>query len=142
MHLKLAVTLSLTGVVMALGTSLIGLQGAEFFLWMGFYVLWIAATLRVRPDRPFLTLLVASVLSGLWTGLFQLLLRDQYVAHNPAYAADFAALADASTLEWAMSFVGFGLAAGLVFGLVVGAIGWGLARRGYLRAPALARAAR
>lgn len=116
--------LSLTGLVMGLVTSLVGLPGSvEPLVWIAFYVAWGVLVIR-RELRPFLTPLVASTLSGVWTGGTQYVLRDQYLANNPWYADQLT--------EQGMTLSGtvlFGVGMGVVWGLIVGGICWGVAKR-------------
>ncbi len=115
--------LSLTGLVMGLLTSLVGLpQFVELGVWLTAYVGW--GFFVLRSNLPaFVTPLLASVLSGVWTGGAQYLLRDQYVANNPWYASDIAE-AGGITLG---GVLGFALVMGLAWGLVLGAVFRGVA---------------
>ena len=118
------VGLSLAGLMMGLLTSLVGMpQGVEFSVWMGCYVVWLVLVVW-QQLRPFVTLLVASVLSGVWTGTTQYLLRDHYVANNPWYADQIAEQGGVS----APAVIGFALVAGTVFGLVLGGGAWAVTR--------------
>ncbi|MCH9682266.1 MAG: hypothetical protein K0V04_12580 [Deltaproteobacteria bacterium] len=117
--------LSLTGVVMGLLTSLVGLpQAVEVSVWIAAYVVWGVVVVRTR-QRPFLTTLLASLLSGVWTGTLQVVLAEQYIANNPWYAED---IVQAGGMT-AAAVIGFALTMGLAWGLVVGGIVTLVARR-------------
>ena len=121
---SLALGLSLTGVVMGLLTSLVGLpQAVEPGVWIGFYVLWGVAILRTGTP-PFVTALLASVLSGVWTGCVQIALADAYVANNPWYADQ---VAEAGGLQ-PVAVLLFGVGMGVAWGLLVGVVLWAIAR--------------
>jgi hypothetical protein len=85
---------------------------------------------RAREPRPFRTIFLASALAGVLTGLTQGLLQAQYIANNPWYAADFAALG-LSGGGLALQFVAIGALMGTLFGVGVGAIAWRILRRLY-----------
>lgn len=110
------VLLSLTGLAVGLLTSLVGLpQHIELGIWIASYIAW--GFFVVRRELPaFVTPLLASVLSGVWTGGAQYLLRDHYVANNPWYA-DEIAKAGGLTLS---GILGFALVMGLIWGLLLG----------------------
>ncbi|MCA9715374.1 MAG: hypothetical protein H6713_17970 [Myxococcales bacterium] len=114
-------TLGLTGVAMGLLTALVGLPpGVEPWVWMAAYALWVVVIAGRREARPFVTVLLASVVTGLLTGLVQGLLQQRYIASNPWYAADFAGLG--SGLVLGLQFVGFGVVMGSLFGVAVGLV--------------------
>ena len=116
--------LSLAGLMMGLLASLVGLPGKiEFGLWMACYVVWLVVV-SWQQLRPFVTLFVASVLSGLWTGATQYLLREHYIANNPWYAEEIAAKGGLT----APAVIGFALGVGTMFGLVLGAGAWAVRR--------------
>ena len=83
--------LGLTGVVMGLLTALVGLPpGIEPLVWVGAYALWVVVVTRRRTPRPLVTVLLASVWTGVLTGLVQGALQSSYIANNPWYAEEFA----------------------------------------------------
>jgi len=119
---------SLTGLVMGLVTSLVGISpGLEPVVWTGFYALWGIVIVRDRLS-PVLTPLVAGVGAGLLTGLTQYALWDRYVASNPWYADQ---LTDDVGLP---SILGFAILMGAVWGLLVGGVCWAVQRFGSSRA--------
>lgn len=117
------VGLSMTGLAVGLLTSLVGLpQFVELGVWLTAYVGWGFLVLR-RKLPAFVTPLAASVLSGVWTGGTQYLLREQYVANNPWYAEE---IAEAGGITLA-GVLGFALVMGLAWGLVLGGVFRGIA---------------
>lgn len=116
--------LSLTGLVMGLLTSLVGLPTpVELGTWVACYVAW--GVLITRRDLPpFSTAFGASLLSGVWTAGTQFLLWDSYVANNPWYAEELA-----ETSASLPQLLGFALGMGAFWGLLVGGVCWGTARR-------------
>ena len=121
---SLVLLLSLTGVVMGLLTSLVGLpQSVEASVWMGFYVAWGVVILKRRAS-PFTSALVASVLSGVWTGSLQIALGDAYIAHNPWYAEE---IAKAGGMQPTAVMI-FALGMGVAWGVLVGGILWVITR--------------
>lgn len=83
----LVLALSTTGVFMALLSSLIGMRPkVENPLWWAVYAVWIAIVVTADRGAPFLTILVASPLAGLWHGTTQAILLTQYKRNNPWHA--------------------------------------------------------
>lgn len=110
---------------MGLLTALVGLpQAIEPLVWIAAYVGWGVLVVRYRLSA-FVTPLLASVLSGVWTGGTQYVLREAYVANNPWYAEQ---IAEAGGLT-APAVLGFAVAMGLGWGLLVGGIVWVIAQR-------------
>ncbi len=119
--------LGLTGVVMGLLTALVGLPPSiEPLVWLGAYALWVVVITRRETARPLVTVLLASVWTGVLTGLVQGALQSSYIANNPWYAEEFA---DAGTGLWlGVQFVGFGAVMGLIFGVAIGLVAFVVAR--------------
>lgn len=115
---------SLTGLVMGLVTSLVGISPSlEPVVWTAFYALWGIVIVRERLP-PVLTPLVAGVGTGILTGLTQFALWDSYVASNPWYA-------DQITDDVGVgAILGFAVVMGAIWGLLVGAVCWGVQRFG------------
>ncbi len=106
---------SLTGVVVGLLTSLVGLPGGlEPAVWVGFYLLWGVAVVK-RDLPPFWTPFIGSVGSGVLVGITQFALWTSYVASNPWYA-DQIADSEANLGQ----ILGFGVGMGIGWGLFVG----------------------
>ena len=121
----LVLALSTTGVLMALLSALIGMRPkVENPLWWAVYAVWIAVVVTADRGAPFLTILVASPLAGLWHGTTQAILLNQYKRNNPWHAEKMRGSRRKSLAQ----FVLMGVAVGTVFGAVVGAIAWGLSR--------------
>ncbi|MEM6929832.1 MAG: hypothetical protein AAF602_23030 [Myxococcota bacterium] len=115
---------SLTGLVMGLATSLVGLSpSVEPIVWTAFYALWGVIIVRERLS-PVVTPLIAGVGTGVLTGLTQFALWDSYVASNPWYA-------DQMTDEVGLgAILGFAIVMGAIWGLLVGAVCWAVQRFG------------
>jgi len=127
--------IGLTGVVMGVATALVGIPPALLVVcWVGFYVLWVVVVVRRSTPRPFATIVLGSVLSGVFTGGIQSAFLTQFRAANPWWATEMDPVADAELVK---SLLVQGLGAGLVFGLVVGGVAWAIARR-RTHAPAVA----
>ena len=121
----LVLALSTTGVFMALLSSLIGMRTkVENPLWWAVYAVWIAIVVTADRGAPFLTILVASPLAGLWHGATQAILVNQYKRNNPWHAEKMRG----SRRKYLAQLLLMGVAVGTVFGAVVGAIAWGLSR--------------
>ena len=75
--------------------------------------------LRRETLRPFVTILLGSIFSGLWTGLLQMGLMDSYLASNPTYVE-----AMAGQPVWAP--IPFTLGMGAVFGVIFGGVAVGI----------------
>ncbi len=111
-----------TGFFMAVVTSFIGFPPAiEATLWVGFYALWLIEAIRTPRAKPAISVLGASLLSGLVVGLMQVALFSSYAQNNPHYNIEAAGIDLSTRLA---SFVGFGLAAGCIFGLFLMCIVW------------------
>ncbi len=116
--------LSLTGIVMGLLTSLVGLPwGLEPAVWVGFYIVWAVVVLK-RGLAPFATPFAASIGSGVLVSLTQFALWEQYVASNPWYFEDVATATERSL----PALMGFGIGMGIGWGLLVGGTCWAIAR--------------
>jgi hypothetical protein len=125
--MKHTLILASTGVLMGCLTSLVGLPGeVELSAWISIYLLWVVYGVRVQIETPVRRMAVASTLAGLLAGSFQVLLMEQYKAHNPWYSDVF----ETSTAqELSTSMLGQGIAMGLVCGVVVGLlVRWRLSR--------------
>lgn len=121
----LVLALSTTAVFMALLSFLIGMRPkVENPLWWAVYAVWIAIVVTADRGAPFLTILVASPLAGLWHGTTQAILLTQYKRNNPWHAEKLRG----SRRKCLARFVLMGVAVGTVSGGVVGAIAWGLGR--------------
>lgn len=119
--------LGLTGVVMGLLTALVGLPpSVEPLVWLGAYALWVVMLTRRGTTRPLVTVLLASVWTGVLTGLVQGVLQSSYIANNPWYAEEFAGAG--TGLGLGAQFVGFGAMMGLIFGVAVGLVAFVVAR--------------
>lgn len=112
--------LSLTGVVMGLATSLVGIPPRiETGIWVAFYVAWIALVVRFDVKRPFWTILLGSIATGVVAGTIQVLLFWQYRANNPWYAEELQGRGRTAFLG---TFVGQGIIAGAIFGIIAGVL--------------------
>jgi hypothetical protein len=118
--MKHTIILASTGIVMGLLSSFVGLPTrVEFSLWIGFYVLWVVYGVRVKLEMPVRRMAFASTLSGLFAGSIQVLFMEQYRANNPWYSEVF----ETSTAqELSTNLLGYGIAKGIVFGVIVGLI--------------------
>lgn len=117
--------LSANGIVVGLLSSLVGLPApTEFGVWIASYVVW-GVLVRRNALRPFLTPFLASALSGVWVGTTQFALREAYVANNPWYAEQIAQAGGITPQET----IGFGVAMGLGWGVVVGGVLLAIAKR-------------
>jgi hypothetical protein len=112
------IILASTGIIMGLLTSLVGLPTpVEFSLWIAIYVLWAVYGIRFKMPTPVRSMIVASVLGGLFCGSIQVVMMEQYRAKNPWHATTF----DTSTAtDLSTAFLGQGIGIGLIFGLIVG----------------------
>ncbi len=110
---------SLTGLLMGLVTSLIGLYTpAEIVTWIGCYVVW--GRVIFADDLPrFTTPLLGSIGAGGLTGLTQFLLWNQYVESNPWYAADLV-----GTSANLVEILRFSVEMGAGCGVLVGGVCW------------------
>ena len=112
--------LSLTGIAMGLLTALVGLPPAiEPWLWLVIYVAWIALVVRYRVARPFWTIVLGSVATGVLASVIQVALFWQYRANNPWIADE---LKGTGRTGYLASFLWQGILAGAVFGIVAGAL--------------------
>ena len=118
--MKHTIILASTGVVMGCLSSLVGLPTlVELSLWIAFYVLWVVYGVRVKLEMPVRRMAFASTMCGLLTGSIQVLLMEQYRENNPWYSEVF----ETSTAQdLSTSFLGQGIAKGILFGLIVGLI--------------------
>ncbi len=125
--MKHTIILASTGILMGCLTALVGLPAeVEFLTWLGVYLLWVVYGVRVQIETPVRKLAVASTLAGLLTGSTQVILMEQYKAHNPWYSDVF----ETSTAqELSTTMLGQGIAMGLLCGLVAGLlVRWRLSR--------------
>lgn len=121
----LVLGLAATGVLMALLSCLHGLrQKVENPIWWGLYAVWVVIVVASDVTNPFLVILVASVLAGVFHGAVSSLLIDQYIRNNPWYADKM----QGSKRVISARFFGMGIVVGAVFGALVGGIAWGVSR--------------
>ena len=117
---------------MGLLTSLVGMPvSVEPWVWILIYAIWIAVLVHRRHPAPIRTATAASLLAGALAGTAQTLLFGTYRANNP-WSADQIAGLDATSA--APGVIGTGLAAGLIFGLVTGAVARVIIRRRFCSA--------
>lgn len=124
--------LSAPGIVMG-ALTLTGAFGApvEFTLWtLAALAFWLPMALRWTPDAPFVSLLAAGTLAGVWTGAIQGALAPTLLANNAGYAASFPEATTEARLVLFVSAVGIGL----VWGALFGGIAWAVRRRQARRA--------
>lgn len=118
--MKHTIILASTGIVMGLLSSFVGLPTlVEFSLWIGFYVLWVVYGVRVKLEMPVRRMAFASTLTGLITGSIQVVFMERYRANNPWHSE---VLETSTAQELSTSFLGEGIAMGIVFGVMVGLI--------------------
>ncbi|TDI86511.1 MAG: hypothetical protein E2O78_02765 [Caldithrix sp.] len=121
----LVLSLASTGIGMGLVSCFVGMRPKlENPLWWLLYFIWITVVLSLGSNAPFLTLLLASVLAGLLHGCTSALLIDKYIQNNPWHSKQM----QGPKSKLARRFVAIGLSVGVVFGVVVGGIGWSLSR--------------
>jgi hypothetical protein len=114
-----------SGVVMALVSALVGMKPRlENPLWWLLYALWIAAALLLGVEAVFRTVLAGSILAGFLHGATLALLLDRYRENNPWHAEKM----QGSRGKLAAQLVAIGLVVGTLFGAVVAALAYGLAR--------------
>jgi hypothetical protein len=115
--------LSLTGVVMGLVTSLVGLPiEAELGAWGVFFAGWVPVLLWRQPTSPVGTASAAGTLAGIWAAVVQLLLLEHYTASNPWYATELAA----TPVELAPVMALQGVVIGVLYGSLAGAAMMGI----------------
>ncbi len=114
-----------TGIGMGVLSCRVGMRPkVENPLWWLLYLIWIAIALILDSKSPFWTLLIASVLAGLFHGGISAFLIDQYKQNNPWHAKKM----KGSKSKQQRSFIKIGLTVGFAFGLMVAGIGWGLSK--------------
>ncbi|MFT6395955.1 MAG: hypothetical protein ACJAYU_000697 [Bradymonadia bacterium] len=119
MNRPIVLVLSLTGLIMGLITSLVGIAAIEAYVWTVFYVAWVVIVTQRGVEKPFVTIMAASMIGAVLTGVSQMLLFESYMANNPAYAEQ---MADAKSWQT----VPVALVMGAVFGAVFGGIAAGI----------------
>lgn len=125
----LGLTGILMGVVVAFGITRDSLWG-ELAAWALMATLWLWVVRMQRVQRPFLTLLLVSVIAGVLFGATTQAFWSSYLGHNhqtftqPALEAG----QDPSGLQVRATQVALGIAIGGLWGVLVGAVGAGLAR--------------
>lgn len=109
------------GAALGLLTALVGLRkGRDLWYWLGLFAAMMIVVLVLRVEHPLWTMLVGGVIAGVVGGLVQAGLLPWYRRNNPWFEMD------RSPQRVAAGFVVFGLLVGAVFGIVLGAIAWGL----------------
>ncbi|MEQ8766510.1 MAG: hypothetical protein RL885_21530 [Planctomycetota bacterium] len=122
---ELAVFFALSGIAMALVSCLIGMRPkVENPAWWLVYAAWIAIVILTNAPAPFWTLWIASMLAGLLHGATSALLVDRYVQNNPWHQERMQGPRKKHQLQFLIA----GPIVGVVFGALVGGIGYGLAR--------------
>lgn len=95
----------------------------EFGLWVAIGVAWILLGARMETGGPVGTLLLVGLVAGLLTGGVQAVFAQALVDNNDAYAEDVEGEVDGSTR---LQFFAVTTGVGLVWGLLVGLVAWGL----------------
>ena len=114
-----------TGIIMALGSSLIGMrQRVEIPSWWALYAGWVAIVLLGGNDAPFRTILISSAIAGVLHGTVQSVLLDHYIKNNPWYTEQI----DRPRNSLRLQFIISGLLIGTGFGTLVAGIAWGIHR--------------
>lgn len=119
----------LMGVVVAFGITRDSLWG-ELIAWTLMAVLWLWVVRMQRVKQPFLTLLLVSVVAGVLFGVTTQLFWSSYLEHNQQTFTQPALEAgqDPSGLQIRATNVALGILFGGLWGVLVGALGAGLAR--------------
>ena len=83
--LTISVLAFVTGIAMGAATSY-GLTqdsiAVELAFWTVWACVWVLVVIRVKTPRPFLTLLLIGVLSGLFVGIVSQILWTEYLSNN------------------------------------------------------------
>ncbi len=117
------VIFSFGGLAIGLLSSFVGLTKArEFTSWMVLYGFMITAATLLQLTTPFWTVFAASIIAALEASTVQLILLRMYRAHNPWHAE----LLDRPTYRVAISWFGFAIFSGTLFGIIAGTLAWGL----------------
>ena len=112
--------LSLSGVLLGGLTVFVGLPMPwEPIAWVVCFVAWMVFALRNDIPQPFVTIVAAGPMCGIFTAITQLLFFDVYQAQNPWYAEQ---LADGLTGDLMTGLLMQGIVLGGVFGAVFGLI--------------------
>ena len=115
--------LTCTGIAMGILTTFVGLGiPMEPILWILFYIIWIVLIVRNKINRPFLSSLIASLISGILCASIQVTFLNSYIAHNPWSANQL----QGGITKLAPTFYGIGIVYGLVFGSIVGLFSMGI----------------
>lgn len=108
---------------MGMITTFIGLpKGRELWAWLALYAYILIAFYFVDVRQPFWTVLVGSIASGVAVATVQTAFMDKFAHHNPWYRPEMST----RKARVALSFFAFAVFAGAIFGVVVGAIAWGV----------------
>jgi hypothetical protein len=127
MNFRLVLTLSLVGVLIALGTTF-GLlhAGVEKFAWLAACVLLAVVVAMRAPGRPFLHGLFAGLLAGVLCQIVQAILFDRYLAQNPTVADSFKRLPPGLSPQ--VLLLVSSPVTGAIYGVVIGLLAWLVAR--------------
>lgn len=119
----------LMGVVVAFGITGDSLWG-ELIAWTLTAVLWLWVVRMQRVQRPFLTLLLVSIVAGALFGVTTQLFWSSYLEHNQQTFTQPALEAgqDPSGLEIRATNVALGLLFGGIWGVLVGLAGLAIAK--------------
>lgn len=117
------VIFSFGGLAIGLLTSFVGLNKArEFTSWMVVYGFMITAATLLDLETPFWTVFAASIFAALQASIVQIILLRHYRAHNPWHAA----LLDRPTHRIALSWLGYAIFSGTLFGIFAATLAWAL----------------
>ena len=118
--MKHILVLAPTGILMGLLTAMVGLPPkVELAAWLGLYTLWVVYGVRSNVEAPVRRIAFCGTLAGLFTGSTQVILMEQYKANNPWFADVFAT---SSAQDLSTNLLGKGIALGVLFGLITGAL--------------------
>jgi len=123
MNWKLIFLLSLFGLAMGVATVFVVPPSIEPACWLVVFVICAVIIARAGVPRPFVHGLLVSVVNSVWIIAAHEVLLDRYLAGHPQEAS-----MPTGGIPQRVAMVLFGLAIGVVSGLVLGLFAWIVSR--------------
>ena len=124
MNWKLCVLLSLSGLLMGVGTIYVIPATIEPVFWAAIFVFCALMVARYAPGKYFLHGFTISILNSVWVTLAHISRYDAYVATHPEFVQSVQTLPAALANDPRMLMVLVGPIIGILSGLVLGLFCW------------------
>jgi len=124
MNWKLCMLISISGLLMGVGTIDIIPPAVEPFCWLAIFIICSMLVARFAPGKYFLHGFTVSILNSVWITLAHLSRYDAYAANHPEFLQSVQTLPPALANDPRMLMVLIGPIVGLMSGVILGLFCW------------------